>query len=81
MGRSMKFAQLIISEWANMEFGTNSHLNNSLNKSKGGGVGTPQRKKPVIQRARRGIDGEQGGERAYDSALQLYGSPPTMDIT
>jgi len=64
-----------------MEFGTNSHLNNSLNKSKGGGVGTPQRKKPGIQRSRRGIDGEQGEERAYDSALQLYGSPPTMDIT
>jgi len=59
-----------------MEFGKNSSV---LNKS--GGGGTPQRKKPGIGRARRGVDGEQREERDYNSALQLYGNPPTMDIT
>ena len=34
-----------------------------------------------IGRARRGVDGEQREERDYNSALQLYGNPPTMDIT
>jgi hypothetical protein len=27
------------------------------------------------------VDGEKRDERDYNSALQLYGNPPTMDIT
>ena len=62
-----------------MEFGTGNKNNFSLNKS--GGGGPPQRKKTGTSRIRRGVDGEQRVERGYDSALQLYGTPPTMDIT
>ena len=77
-----------------MEFGKQLNNSNSLNRS--GGGGTPQRKKPGteiqkyrntkntyagIGRARRGVDGEKREERDYNSALQLYGNPPTMDIT